>query len=75
MESKWVGKSLTVWGGLVASLPGLFMALDWDIDVGGLEAAGVAIIQGISVVAGFVMVVIGRLRANSGTPVTLKPKL
>ena len=75
MESKWIAKSLTIWGGVVAALPGLFMALGWDIDVAGLEAAGVAVIQGISVVAGFVMVVYGRLRANTGAPVTLAPKV
>jgi len=75
MNEKWIGKSMTIWGGIVAALPGVFMALGWDIDIGGIEAAGTAVIQGLSVLIGFVMVVVGRLRANSGTPVTLKPKL
>ena len=74
MESKWIVKSLTIWGGVVLALPGIFKALGWDVDIGGLEAAGVAVIQGISVVVGFVMVVVGRLRANDGAPVALAPK-
>ena len=75
MQSKWIGKSLTVWGGLVMALPGVFAALDWDIDTAGLEVAGIAVIEGISVVVGFVMVVIGRFRANEGAPVMWKPTI
>ena len=75
MESKWVGKSLTVWGGVVLLLP--VRASVVGIEIGGVEgiaAAGVSIIEGIAAIAGFVMVVLGRLRANDGKPVTLVPK-
>lgn len=75
MESKWVGKSLTVWGGVVLLLP--VLASVFGIEIGGVEgiaAAGVSIIEGIAAIAGFVMVVLGRLRANDGKPVTLVPK-
>lgn len=75
METKWVGKSLTVWGGLVMILPGIAQLL--GVDIGSteeLETSGRTIIVGISEVIGFVMVVLGRLRANDGTPVTLVPK-
>lgn len=75
MNEKWIGKSLTIWGGIVAALPGVFMVLGIDVDIGGLEAAGKAVIEGVSIVGGMVMVIIGRLRANTGTPVTLKPKI
>ena len=75
MNEKWVGKSLTVWGGIVAALPGIFAAFDIKLDAAGVDAAGIAVIEGASVVVGLVMVIIGRLRANTGTPVTLKPKL
>ena len=74
MQSKWIAKSLTVWGGLVMLLPGLAQLI--GIDVGNVQAigeAGSTVIVGLSEVAGFVMVVIGRLRANDGAPVTLKP--
>lgn len=75
MNEKWVGKSLTIWGGIVAALPGIFMMFGWDIDISALSAAGIGVIQGVSVIVGLVMLVVGRLRANTGTPVTLKPKL
>lgn len=75
MDSKWVGKSLTVWGGVVLLLP--VLASVFGIEIGGVEgiaAAGVSIIEGIAAIIGFVMVVLGRLRANDGKPVTLVPK-
>lgn len=75
MKSKWVAKSLTIWGGIVAALPGIFMVLGQNIDIGGLAEAGNAVIQGIGIIVGLAMVVVGRFRANKGTPVTLKPKL
>lgn len=74
MKTKWVAKSLTVWGGVVAALPGIFVMLGWDVNIDGVEAAGVGIINGASVIIGLVMVVVGRFRANRGTPVTLKPQ-
>lgn len=75
MESKWVGKSLTVWGGIVLLLP--VLAEVFGVQIGGVEgiaAAGASIIEGVAAIAGFVMVVLGRLRANDGKPVTLVPK-
>ena len=76
MQSKWVGKSLTVWGGLVLILPGLAQLFGLDIgDTSGLDSAGQSIIMGLSEVVGFIMVVVGRFRANDGAPVALAPKL
>jgi len=75
MESKWIAKSLTIWGGIVAALPGIFVILGMDgIDISALSAAGNAIINGTAVIGGLVMVGIGRVRANTGKQVTLTPK-
>ena len=75
MESKWVGKSLTVWGGLVMILPGLAQLIGLEIgNVQAIGEAGSSVIVGISEVVGFVMVVLGRVRANTGKQVTLMPK-
>ena len=76
MQSKWIGKSLTVWGGIVLILPGLAQLFGTDIgDTSGLDSAGQSIIMGISEAVGFLMVVAGRVRANNGAPVALAPKL
>ena len=77
MESKWVAKSLTIWGGIVVALPGLGAIIGIDFgDIVPLQAAGVAVINGLATIAGFVMLVIGRKRAASDSrPVTLLPKL
>ena len=76
MDSKWVGKSLTVWGGLVAILPGLGLMFGFELgDIAGLQAAGTAAINGIATVAGFFMVVFGRKKASKDDrKVTLLPK-
>lgn len=76
MDSKWVGKSLTVWGGLVAILPGLAIMFGFELgDVADLQAAGNAAINGIATIGGFVMLVLGRKKAASDTrKVTLLPK-
>ena len=74
MQSKWIGKSLTAWGGIVLLLPVLGQL--FGIEVGNMDAigaAGEAVINGVVVVGGFIMLLIGRLRANNGTPVRLKP--
>jgi hypothetical protein len=74
MESKWIAKSLTIWGGIVVALPGLAAIIGLELpDVEVLQSAGVAVIEGAATIVGLVMVVIGRLRANTGAPVTLKP--
>ncbi len=76
MDSKWIAKSLTVWGGIVVALPGIGAIIGIDFgDIAPLQAAGVAVINGIATIGGFVMLVIGRKRAaNDNRPVTLLPK-
>lgn len=65
MDEKWVGKSLTVWGGLVVALPGLAKIFGFELgDLAELQAAGNAVINGLATVVGFFMVIIGRMRAK-----------
>lgn len=73
--TKWIGKSLTVWGALIQSLAALAPVAGWDINPEGWEIineSGVGMINAFGVVVGNILVIWGRLRASSA--VTLLPK-
>jgi putative chitinase len=78
MGTKWIATSTTAWGWLImvltGALPVLSQFLKIDLqpaDIARLGEGGTALINAIGVVAGSVMVIVGRFRARSA--VTLLP--
>jgi len=74
--SKWIGKSLTVWGVIVtvaSTLSPVFgPILGWDISPTDIQAAGASITDMLSAIGfgiGSLMTIIGRMRAQG--PATL----
>lgn len=75
MESKWIAKSLTLWGALITAFSALAPVLGIDLTpeaLADINTGGVEIINAIGVIVGSLMTIIGRLRA--GTKATLLPK-
>lgn len=75
MESKWIAKSLTLWGALVTAFSALAPTLGIDITPEGLaevNESGQSIINALGVVVGSAMTIVGRMKAS--TKATLLPK-
>lgn len=73
---KWFAKSLTMWGLVIAVLPGLSQLTGFEIsasEIADLEGQGKSLVDALQAIVGLVMGVIGRKRAT-GT-ITLLPRL
>ena len=75
MESKWIAKSLTLWGALITAGSALAPTIGIDITPEGwaeVNESGQSIINALGVVIGSAMTIAGRLKAS--TKATLLPK-
>lgn len=74
-QSKWIGRSLTIWGAVVTAFSAFAPLLGIDItpeEISSVSDAGADVINALGIAVGTVMTVIGRHRAKS--PVTFLPK-
>lgn len=76
MESKWIGKSITIWGAIIGflmtGLPIVGQFFGWDInpaDIAQLGEKGTQFLNALGGMIGFVMAFYGRMRAKG--PATL----
>lgn len=84
MEQEWVGKSLTVWGVVIAVLTALLPAVSAlfpDIaatitpeSIAGLSEAVKTTITSIGVVVGGVMIIVDRISGNTAKALTFSRK-
>lgn len=71
-QSKWLAKSLTVWGGVVLVLPTIGRLAGWDFagyDFAELQTAGEHVLLGLNAVVGSLMVLYGRARAKGSATI------
>ena len=79
MYTKWIAKSVTMWGifimALTTILPAVGTMFGWSIvpaDIAMLGKGGTDMLNGIGALIGFVMAVYGRMKAT--VPLTVAPK-
>lgn len=72
MYTKWIAKSVTMWGifvmGLTAILPAVGTMFGWSFvpaDFAMLGKGGTDLLNGIGAIIGFVMAVFGRMNATA----------
>ena len=74
-QSKWIAKSKTLWGAIIAALPVLAPIFGLDLspdDVAQIGDSGVSVIDAAFGVVGGLLVIYGRLTASQ--PATMLPK-
>ena len=71
MDSKWIGKSLTIWGVIITGastvLPAVGPLIGLDLNAAEILQFGDSVTQAINAIGGVIgviMTVIGRMRAN-----------
>lgn len=77
-ETKWIGRSMTIWGSIISAIPILATIFGWrlsdfGIDLAVLDAAGRNVLMGADALVGLGLTWYGRYRAKS--PVSILPKL
>lgn len=74
MREKWFVKSKTLWGAIIAALPGLLAVagVQLPVDPDTLLSAGMDLLDALNEVAGLVLLIIGRYDAPN-TRLTLMP--
>ena len=77
MYTKWIAKSVTMWGvfimGLTAILPAVGAMFGWTFvpaDIAMLGKGGTDMLNGIGAIIGFIMAVYGRMNATVPLSVT-----
>lgn len=74
-DTKWIAKSKTLWGAVIAALPVLGPAVGLDLspdDVVAIGDSGVGLIDAAAGAVGFALVIWGRVSAS--TKATMLPK-